>query len=576
MNLQRLISRLSWIVGTVAVLYFVVGGIYVYLESQREETWHEKAVANAGDQSMQDWLDSKGSQPVAEWFLIDEKKHTYIVRFFDDRRFVSAVFNRRVSGIDNPQAAGQATRFETGTLSSAEWRSLQSSLETMFTNRDEFFERSHRKAGDVTLAYSHNKAAPMRFRLNSSEYQQWPSYFQEFDEQLFAVLESKTVKPKHGYATATPAIVYGEDDIASLARMLRSDQVVAYASIVSRMVASGEPARAPLLETLESGEAGRYLPIDRYIAVIDGLAELDDRGAGYELIKKIADTPASLPGRKKLQAHAEAVAGAQEVAVHIEQTWARPVIREARFRSSTLSASEAEAVATALGQIDLRLEARKAEGKATLIGIGEPALPAVLKQLRMDQARNRFNNDLFDVLAEVGGSDAFVYAIRENGMPPTAAIRPLERIGDKGVPGLLMLMESSDKAARQLAYHSLVDDAYATYSAQYIASLRRNLNLYRASSSAAVRTLHGGAAVNLIALLKKYSASDGPTMDVLLEAAIDTAQSDNTRIKALNVLATVTPLARAAETKLHPLSMDESRDVRNAVLAVLTPAALRR
>lgn len=570
MKLRRTIRNVSLILGVVAVLYFSIGGIYVYQESQREESWHEKAVANAGDQTANEWRLAQGSRPVAEWFLVNEKRHTYVVRLFDNRNYVSAVYGQVVHGVGDPYDSPMPKRFETGKVSSAEWRSFESLLKSMYEGREGFYRDSHRKEGNVTLAYSHNNAAPIYYRLDSNEYPQWPSTYRDFDNSLFSAMESWTVKPHHGYSRVVPDISYEPEDLSGLVRLLQSNREAAYPAIVSRMVALGEPARTALIDVLQSGEETRYLPISRYIAVMDGLAELGDAGdAGFATMNKIADTPVSLPGRKELKAHAAVIVGAREVKLHIERNWRLSPAAETPFRTSTLLPAEREIVDAALTDINSRFDAKRKAAKITLVDMGAPVLPAVLDRLKVDQARNPIYLELFDVLAEVGGWQAFIYAIREDGMKPSRATQPLERIGSRGVSGLLLLMESSDKLARMESFFALGKDQYATYYTQYIAQLDRNLNLYRSSSSAAVRDVHTEASVNLMELLQKHDPLNRDTIDVLLKAAMDVGQAEQTRIMAVNSLAGLEPLPDAAVEQLRELAGFESGKVYKALEALI-------
>jgi hypothetical protein len=476
MKLKRIIRTAALILAAIAVLYFAIGGVYVYQESQREESWHEKAVANAQDQTVSEWRLAKGSRPIAEWFFVNEKRHTYVVRLFDDRKYVSAIYNRVVHGVGDPYDSPMPVRFEAGKVSISEWREFESLLESIYENREQFRANSHRKNGNVTLTYSRNNAFPGEYRLYSDEYQQWPSTYREFDDRLFAVMESWSVKPNHAYSRTLPELSYEPEDLSGLVRLLRSDREAAYPPIVSRMVVLGESARPALIEVLQSGEEVRYLPISRYIAVMDGLAELGDAGdAGFATMKKIAGTPVSLPGRKELKAHATAIVGAHEVKLHIGRNWKLSPAAETSFRTSTLLPAEREVVDAALADINVRFDEKRTAAKAILVDMGAPILPAVLKRLKVEQGRNPLYPELLDVLAEVGGWQAYIYAIREDGMKPSRATQPLQRIGSGGVPGLLLLMESSDKLARMESFFALAKDEYAAYSTQYIAQLDRKL-----------------------------------------------------------------------------------------------------
>ena len=128
-------------------------------------------------------------------------------------------------------------------------------------------------------------------------------------------------------------------------------------------------------------------------------------------------------------------------------------------------------------------------------------------------------------------------------------------------------MESSDKVARLESFFALAKDEYAAYSTQYIAQLDRNLNLYRASSSAAVRDVYTAASVNLIKLLQKHDPANRNNIDVLLKAAMDVEQAEQTRVMAVNSLAGLGPLPDAAERQLRELAGFESGNVYKALEA---------
>jgi hypothetical protein len=441
--------------GVIAVLYIVIGNIYILKEVQREEIWHEKAVANTDDQTVAQWRLEKGSQPVAEWFFVNEMRHTYVVRLFDDKRYVSVFYDQVVHAVGDPHDSPMPKRFESGKVSAAEWRAFDILLESMYENREQFYEISHRKQGNVTLAYSRDNATPINYRLQSNEYQHWPSTYREFDDHLFAAMESWTVKPHHGYSRAVPGLSYGPEDLPGLVRLLQSDNEAAYPGIVSRMVALGEPAHAELIEILQKGEETRYRPTSRYIAVMDGLVELGNaKGAGFAMMNSISKTPVSLPGRKDLKAHAAAIVHARGVKL----------------------------------QSDLPHKARELAAEPSFVNIG--------------------------------------------------------------VPGLLTLMGSSDKLARMASFYVLEKDEYAAYSPQYIAQLDRYLDLYRASSSAAARDVFSEVSINLMKLLQKHDPANRNSIDVLLKAATDTEQAEQTRVMALGSLVALAPLPDAAKKQL--------------------------
>ena len=569
MNGRRVFSLAALVLGAIALFYFVVGSVYVHRESQREERWHDKAVANAATQSVAEWALARGTSPVIEWLFVNEKRHTYAVRLFDDRRYVSAVYDQVVHGVGHPMDSPVPRRFETGKLSRAEWRALTDLVASMYDEREAFFASSHRKDGNVTLAWSLDNAVPVRYRLRSAEYARWPARYRDFDQRLFAVMAGWHVKPHHGYSRALPKVSYGSETLQGLIGLLQSDRESAYPALVSRLVALGEPGRAALLEVLRSGEQNDYLPTARYVAVMNGLAPRGDDGdAALVLMRRLAEAPASVPGRKALKAHATSVVDAYEVARHVEQTWTLPEAVEASFRTGTLTAADEAIVAAALADIDLRLDAKRNAAKAALIGVGTPALPAVIAKLKADRARNRHHRDLLDVAAEVGGWPAMIYAVREGAIAPSSAIRPLERIGERGVPGLLMLLASPDELARMESFFALEKEAYAAHAAQFIAELDRNLARQRAASSDAVRAVHSDAAVRLMKLLHKHDPSGRAPVDVLFKAAMDTGQAEQTRVTALESLAALTPLPAAVDARLRELAGYESGKVYKALEAL--------
>jgi hypothetical protein len=100
------------------------------------------------------------------------------------------------------------------------------------------------------------------------------------------------------------------------------------------------------------------------------------------------------------------------------------------------------------------------------------------------------------------------------------------------------------------SFYVLEKDEYAAYSPQYIAQLDRNLDLYRASSSTAARDVNSEVSINLMKLLQKHDPVNRNSIDVLLKAATDTEQAEQTRVMALSSLVALAPLPDAAKKQL--------------------------
>ena len=95
------------------------------------------------------------------------------------------------------------------------------------------------------------------------------------------------------------------------------------------------------------------------------------------------------------------------------------------------------------------------------------------------------------------------------------------------------------------------------------------LDGYLSASSDAVRKLQRDAATSLIEILQAHATSDRASLRILLRAATDHRQSDNTRIAALDALAALGPAAGGASKELQALVGYESGRVYKTLLATL-------
>ena len=563
MTIKRLFRIAAWVLGTLAVAYFGLGSLFVYHVSKREETWHDRWVADAEPQRIDEWLLLRNDRPVIDWSYQNAKRQTYVVRIFEDRSYISAVYHYL--------ASGQPARFAEGTVSGAEWRQLQETMEDLYAQRKELV-KSHRKDRDnVRAMITHPDGLRATYRYNTARYEQAPQLYRDFDAQLFAAMQSWVVKPHHGYAKRRIALSYDREDLPNLARGLQSERQDLHASVVARMIALGEPALPVLVGTLRAGADQRYLPTSRYVAVLDGLAKLDDAsGEGFALMKSLAEEPASIPGRRKLKKHAQDVVDQLEVDAYLAEYWAIPAETERMFRGSKLSPAQNEAMRAEIRHTWRRGDDDRQAAKAALIEMGPDILPAVLVQLRYErEERNRYNAVLLDVLGVLGGVDGLLFAILEDVVQASACVDPLRKLGDSGLVGVLKLLESDERFARHETAELLQSPEYADFISEYVSLLDRKLETFLVSPPGAVRELQQDAAVNLIKALRAHASSDAASLRVLLEAATDHRQSDITRIEALDTLAALGPAAGGAANELRALLGYESGRVRKTLLATL-------
>jgi len=562
-KLRRLFRITVAVLATVAVAYFALGGLFVYHVSKREETWHGRAVANSESQSPAEWLALRRDQPVIEWSYRNAKRQTYVVRVYEDRRYISSVYRSLQSG--------QPARFVEGEVDRADWRGLRETIEVLYAQRNELF-KSHKKDTDnVRLIITHANGHRVTYRYATTDYEQLPRLYRDFDTRLYSAMQSWTVKPHHGYAKPNVAIRYELDDLPNLVRGLESERQDLHASIVARMVAIGKPALPSLISTLHAGAETRYLPTSRYTAVLDGLAKLDDAsGEGFALMKSLAQDSASLPGRKELKKQAQAAVDRLEIEAYLTGHWAIPAEVERRFRQSALSTAQEEAIRAEFVRTTSRRKDERQAAGAALVEMGPDILPTVLEQLRYErEVKNRYNAELLDVLGALGGTHGFMFAVRENIVQASACVEPLGKLGRDGLPGLLNLLESDERFGRHKTAELLRTPAYVTFIPEFVSLLDRKLDGYLSASSDAVRELQRDAATSLIEILQAHAGSDRASLRILLRAATDHRQSDNTRIAALDALAALGPAAGGASKELQALVGYESGRVYKTLLATL-------
>ncbi len=289
----------------------VLNGLYLLKESSREETWHEQAVTGADSVDRIEWRTVRSQSPLVEWTLTTPSRLTYLVQLLEDRRYVSAVF----SGA----ADGTPRQYSKGRISKADSEAIFRNLEILYANRETLITTDDKASKNAVLNYSRNNASPATFRYSTKDFAYVANELREFDALLFAALSDSQIFAPRGYSRHQPQVDYSVDDLPALLRGLQSDSQAAYPSVIERMVAIGKPATTHLRKALRDGREQNYLPISRYIAVMNGLVELGDvHGEGSTLIEAIAREPASLPGRKKLQQHAQKIMAQIDTSAYIK------------------------------------------------------------------------------------------------------------------------------------------------------------------------------------------------------------------------------------------------------------------
>ncbi|MDJ0751692.1 MAG: hypothetical protein QNJ11_19560, partial [Woeseiaceae bacterium] len=474
MKLGKWFKRTALVLGALAVLYFVVGSFYVSKVSQREEDWHEEAVANTVRATPEEWLDVVHHEnPRIELRYRPKPGVLYRVRVYEDRSYVSALFpgSSDVTPI----------RFETGTIGISEWRALRDLAEEMYPVRETLFQDDdNRNPADARLTIVHENRQRLLYKYHTSSYAQLPQLLRDYDALLFKTMQSWTVKPHHGHARPVPQISYDVEAIPNLVRGLESPREDLHASVVERLVDIGQPALPELIRVLRKGEQARYRPVSRYSAVIDGIGELADVSSeGYTLAKSVAAGTDGAPGQKTLRKQAQEVVDRFEIEAYLAERWTVSPEVEALFAERRLSRDqEIEAMAEFRYRFNLRPERDSASD--VLIGVGSDVLPVVLEQLRRERVeKNYINDELLEVLGELGGYEALLFAIKNDVVAASACIEPLRKLGANGIPGMLALLESGERNARHQAAHVLAQPEYRNYTTELGATLESKLRAYR-------------------------------------------------------------------------------------------------
>jgi len=564
MTFKRLLRISGAVLGSVIVAYITLGNFYAYQVSQREETRHDRAVAKAEPQSYDDWLALRHDQPIVDWRYRNAKKHIYRVRIYADRGYIASVYRGSMSG--------QPARFVEGIVRLEDWRQLRAAGDALYDRRNEISASVDEKAANVTLEFAASEnGLRVTYRYSTDAYDQLPELYRVFDTQMFAAMQSSDIKPHHGHARKHVAVSYGPEELPNLLRGLRSDREDLFKPAVDRMVAIGEPALPALIGVLRAGRDDGYRRTDRLAMVIDAIAALDDiDGKGFPLIKALAAAKATIPGRRALKKQAQSIVDRFEIDAYLDDDWAVSTAAEKRLRSTDLSPTRRDAAEAEFTRLGHRRDEDRASARTTLIAMGPEILPLVLERLRYDRyERNRYNAELLDVLVTLGGPDACLFAIRQDVLEGQACIEPLRKLGATGLPGLLKLLESEQRLARVKATDALKTPDFGAFTPQYAVLLQGKVDAYRDTTSDAVRELQADAVTSLATILQAHAAADRPSINALLQAAVDAQQTDDARIAALQALAALGPVAAIGRNELQELVGYASGRVRNELLATL-------
>jgi hypothetical protein len=565
MKLGKWLKRIALGLGTLAVIYFVVGGLYVSKVSLREETWHEEAVANSIPASREEWLDEvRHGNPRIELRYRPKPGLLYLVRIYEDRGYVSAL---HPGSSDVPPI-----HFETGKVGFSEWRALRDLAEEMYPVRETLFQEDDNKnLADARLTLIHENGQRVLYKYHTDRYAQLPQLLRDYDALLFGTMQTWNVKPHHGHARPMEQISYGVAAIPNLVRGLESPREDLHASVVERLVDIGQPALPELIRVLREGEQARYRPVSRYAAVIDGIGQLADLSSeGYTLAKSLAAGTDGAPGQKALSKQAQDVVDRLEIEAYLAERWAVSPEIEALFAERRLSADqEAEAMAEFRYRFNLRKPERDSASDV-LIEIGTDVLPFVLEQLRRERVEKNFINDeLLEVLGALGGYEAFLFAIRNDVVAASACVEPLRNLGAEGVTGLLALTESEERYARHRVAEVLAQPEYKGYTNQFGAALESKLRAYRDMTPGAVRDVQKDGAIRLIDVIRRHGAPDDASLRAVVIAATDDAQDERTRIAALEALGKLGPRAAASVPRLKAVSGYVSRRVHDTLVETL-------
>lgn len=557
MKLVKWLKRAALALGVLLVLYFVVGGFYVSKVSQREETWHKKAIAHSVPATREDWLDVvRDENPRVELRYRPKPGLLYVIRIYEDRGYLSAL---HPGSSDAPPI-----HFETGDIGFSEWRALRDLAEDIYPVRETLFQQDDNKnPADARLTLVHENRHRVLYKYHTSNYAQLPQLLRDYDALLFKTMQSWNVKPHHGHARPVPQLSYGVEAIPNLVRGLESAREELHASVVERLVDIGQPSLPELIRVLREGEQARYRPVSRYAAVVDGIGQLADfSGEGYTLVKAVADGKAGTSGLQSLRQQAQDVVDRLEIEAYLAERWVVSPEVEALFAERRLSPEqEAEAMAEFRYRFNLRKPERDSASDV-LIEIGTDVLPVVLEQLRRERVEKNFINDeLLEVLGRLGGYEAFLLAINNDVVGASACVPGLRDLGANGVPGLLALLESGERYARYSAAKVLSQPEYRHFTTQFGAALASKLRAYKGMTPGAVRDVQKDGAIKLIDVIRVHGAPDDASLRAVVAAAIDEAQDERTRIAALEALGKLGPRAAVSVPQLKAVSGYASKRV---------------
>lgn len=561
MKFGKWLKRIALGLGALVLVYFVVGAFYVSDVSQREEDWHEEAVANTVPATVADWYNAaQQGNPRIELRFRPKAGLLYLIRIYEDRNYVSAL---HPGSSDVPPL-----RIETGRISMSEWHGLRDLAEQMYPVRESLFQEDDNKnLADARLTLVHENRQRVLYKYHTANYAQLPQLLRDYDAMLFEAMQSWKIKPHHGHAIPVPQLSYGIEAMPNLLRGLESPREELHASTVERLVEIGELALPDLIRILREGEEERYLPISRYTAVVSGIERLADRAsAGYDAVKALAGSNASTSAQKELRKQAQAVVDRFEIEAHLAQRWVVSPEVEAMLTERRLSPEqEAELMAEFRYRYNLP-NASSDSARDVLIEKGPDVLPVVLEQLQRERVEKNFVNDqLVQVVAVLGGYEALLFAIKSDVIGASSAAPALRDLGAGGVPGLLALLESSDRYARYLAAQMIAKPEYRTHTAEFAAALDSKLRTYRELSPGAIRDLQQDAAIRLIDVIRMHGAPDAASLASVVAAAIDEAQDDRTRIAAIEALGKLGPRATSSVPELKTASGYVSGRVHNAL-----------
>jgi hypothetical protein len=295
-------KRIALVLAVLVVAYVGVGAWYVGNVSQREETWHDEAIANSAPTSDADrqaatW---RGT-PRIELRYRPSQSVLHVVQIDDDGRYVSAVYP---GSSDAPPL-----RIETGSITRADRRELGVLSEQLYAVHESVIQPMDAvNPADARLHLTHDNGRRVLYRYRTAGFAALPEPLRAFDARLFESMQSWSVRPPHGYARPVPALHYDASAIPALVRGLESDREALHASVVERLVAIGPSALPELTRVLREGRDARFVPASRYLAVVDGIGQLADTSSeGYQLVVALGGRPASTPGDRELQRRARQV-----------------------------------------------------------------------------------------------------------------------------------------------------------------------------------------------------------------------------------------------------------------------------